>query len=105
MRLNAGEALGRALTGVFVRRGAFVAIRQIASRPWASATFSGETHTVGLRLSGSQAGAAADAVLSDLRELEIPIVGHVLIDIVCDAEMRTGGEVLLCLGALTVEAD
>lgn len=105
MPLNAGKALGRALFGLFEQQGALVSIDEIASRPWASATFSGEGHTIGVRLGGPQAGTAADAVLPGLEECEIPLPGHILIDVACDGEMRTGGEVLLSLTALTIEAD
>lgn len=103
--LTSEKALARAVAAAFAEHGASTMIEEIAGTPWASVTFSGARHRLVLRLSGPLAGAAADAVLPDLGEREFTLPGHILIDIACDAQARVGGDVLLTLEALTIEAD
>jgi hypothetical protein len=105
MPLSADRVLGRAVAAAFAEHGAAAFIEEIDSTPWASVTFSGARHRLALRLSGPLAGPAADAVLPDLGEREFALPGHILIDIACAAEARIGGDVLLTLEALTIEAD
>lgn len=78
---------------------------EIVSAPWASITFTGERHRLKLAFAGPDAAAAADAFLDGLGEREVPLRGHILIDIVCVADERGEDGVRLTLEALTIEDD
>jgi hypothetical protein len=99
----AGDALKRALRVHFVHLGAAVAIESLASRPWASITFSGERHRLVLCIPGPGAAAAADAFLDGLAERDFALSGHVLADIVLAERCDEDEQVRLILEALTVE--
>jgi hypothetical protein len=99
---GAGDALKRALRANFVKLGAAVAIESLASRPWASITFSGERHRLSLCLPGPGAAAAADAFLDGLAERDFALTGHVLADIVLAERGDEDEQVRLILEALTV---
>lgn len=105
MPVNGQRALTRALAQIFEAEGATAALESAASRPWASATFSGSRHRIGLRLTGPGAERAADAVLPGLAEREFALPRHILIDIARESVTRTVDGVLLALEALTIEAD
>jgi hypothetical protein len=83
--------------------------KDILSRPWASATFSGARHKLTLRLQGEDAPDRADAFLADLVGKEFPMRGHILADICLISQTRTSGpagpDIELRIEALTVEAD
>jgi len=100
---TAGDELKRVLRVNFVQLGAAVAIESLASRPWASITFSGERHRLALYLPGPGAGAAADAFLDGLAERDFALRGHVLADIVLADRSDEDEQVRLILEALTVE--
>jgi hypothetical protein len=102
-RPAAGEELKRALRVIFVIFGAAVAIESVASRPWASITFSGERHRLALYLPGPGAEAAADLFLDGLAEREFALRGHILADIALAERSDEDGQVRLVLEALTVE--
>ena len=102
--MNAGDALIRALRATFVTFGAAAIFEEIASRPWASATFSGARHRLRLRIEGEGAQAAADAFLDGLAEREFELAGHIVADIGLVEDLRGDG-VRLTLEALTVEVD
>ena len=68
MPTMAGAELKRALRVYFVDLGAPVTVESMASRPWASITFSGERHRLTLCLPGPGAEAAADTFLEGLEE-------------------------------------
>lgn len=76
-------------------------IEALASRPWASATFSGERHELVLRLPLP----AAIAFLDGLEEREFALRDHVLVDIALVSADRGGDGARLTLEALTIEAD
>ena len=105
MPVAAAKALGRAVASLFADQGAGVLVEEVASRPWASATFSGDRHALSLRLTGRNAHGAADAVLPDLDEREFTLPGHVVVDIALRGAERDGDDVRLVLEALTIEAD
>ena len=105
MPLSADQVLARALAAAFAEHGAAVFVEAVDSRPWASVTFSGERHGIGVRLIGANAERAADAVLPGLGEREFTLPGHVLIDIALERVERDGDDLKLRLGALTIEAD
>lgn len=98
----AGDALKRALRVHFVHLGAAVAIESLASRPWASVTFSGARHRLALCIPGPGAAAAADAFLDGLAERDFALAGHVLADIVLVDRRDEDEQVRLILEALTV---
>jgi hypothetical protein len=99
---KAGAELKRALRVHFVHLGAAVAIESLASRTWASVTFSGERHRLALCLPGPGAAAAADAFLEDLAERDFALSGHILADIVLVERFEEEEQVRLVLEALTV---
>ena len=99
----AGEELKRALRVIFVMFGAAVAVETLASRPWASITFSGERHRIALCLPGPGAAAAAEIFLEGLAERDFALRGHILADIALAERSDEDGQVRLILEALTVE--
>jgi hypothetical protein len=107
MTADAAEALARALRGHFPDFSGMLEIEEIASRRWASITFTGARHRFGLRLSGPGARTAADAFLDGLGEREFALNGHIVADIALKGDVAEEGEdvVRLTLEALTVEAD
>jgi hypothetical protein len=100
----AGTELKRALRGYFATLGAPVTFESVASRPWASITFSGERHRLSLCLPGPGAQAAVDAFLDGLEDREFGLRGHILADIeAAGVERDADGQIRLILEALTVE--
>jgi hypothetical protein len=99
---GAGDALKRALRAYFVCLGAAVAIESLASRPWASVTFSGARHRLALCIPGPGAAAAADAFLDGLADRDFTLPGHVLADIDLVERSEEDEQVRLVLEALTV---
>jgi hypothetical protein len=83
-----------------------IEVADMASQPWASATFSGARHTFELRLRGESAGEAVSAFLAELEHVEVALRGHFLADLAATGEPRALGEdgVCLALEALTVRA-
>ena len=84
-----------------------IVVERVTSKAWASATFTGARHAVDLRLAGTAAEAAADALLANLDEAEFRLRGHILADIGLVSQRRYGLDgamvVALSLEALTVE--
>lgn len=80
-----------------------VEVRELESRPWWSATFSGARHQMALTLSGDGAAAAADAFVADLMELEFPMSGRFVADIALAERIDATEGVRLCLEVLTIE--
>ena len=98
---DATSALLRALRLNLNFRG-FV-LEEVASRSWASVTFSGARHELAFRLEGPEAGEAADRFLANLDVAEFELRGHILADIALMSEDRRPGCVRIGLEALTVE--
>jgi hypothetical protein len=100
---DATSALLRAMTVNFMN---FVlTIEEIRSRNWASATFVGARHEIGLKIAGEGAEAAADRFAMTLEAREFHLRGHVLADIALIANEPVEGGVRLRIEALTVEDD
>ena len=100
----AGTELKRVLRFYFIGLGAPVTFESVASRPWASITFSGERHRLALCLPGPGAQAAVDTFLDGLEDREFGLRGHVLADIEAAGIQRDAdGQIRLRLEALTVE--
>lgn len=76
------------------------AINEPDSTPWASATFAGARHVLGIELRPT---AAAAAWLADLPEADLPMRGHLVAEVVVtDVETR-GCTLFATIEALTVE--
>ena len=100
----AGLELKRVLRLYFVGLGAPVTFEPVASRQWASITFSGERHRLALCLPGPGAQGAVDAFLDGLEDREFGLRGHILADIEATGVQRDAdGQIRLRLEALTVE--
>lgn len=99
------DELTRAVCVIFVNFAGSATVEKMASRPWASVTFSGARHEFTLRLEGAGAAKAATAFRDRLEEHEFVLPGHVLADIAAVREVRddVGKCVRLTLEALTVE--
>jgi hypothetical protein len=74
------------------------------SRPWASATFSGERHAFVLRVTGHDAGTVARRFVRDGAEAEIKLEGQLLADLSV-SDCKSGPDwAEITIEALTVEA-
>jgi len=106
-REDAATALLRALGARLEGCECAFRIDELASRGWASATFSGARHRIAFSLVGAGAAAAADAFMEGLEDALFALRGHILADIALIGEERDpGGErVQVRIEALTVEDD
>jgi hypothetical protein len=75
-------------------------VRHSRVRPWASATFSGARHRIGL----TAAPAVADWLTEQLDMIAFAIPGHIVADIVLTDSRLADGRMLLEIEALTIEA-
>jgi hypothetical protein len=75
-------------------------VRHSRVRPWASATFTGARHRIGLTV----APAVADWLSEQLDTIVFAIPGHVVADIVLADSRLADGRMLLEIEALTIEA-
>ena len=101
---GAADQLVRLLGAELERLGASVQVEAMESRSWASITFAGARHRLGLRLEGEKAAPAADAFLAGLADQDVELRGHLLADLsLLEDERVDGGPVRLSLEALTVE--
>jgi hypothetical protein len=98
---DATTALLRALAPHFA--GLELIVEEIKSRSWASATFVGAHHELGLRLQGDGAEAAAGQFAARLDVRQLKLRGHILADIALLASEPTEDGIRLQLEALTVE--
>ena len=97
---DAGTLLVRAIRAQAAAAGVVVAVRSIADRPWASATFVGTRHEVAL---DAQPAIARDRWIAGLAEAEWTIRGHLVADVVVDRVVDTGGDAALSMSILTIE--
>lgn len=74
-------------------------IEGLSARPWASATFSGHTHSIELRLRGSH----VEPLLAQLTTIDPMIPGHALIDMAVVEVARDDDGVRVVIEALTLE--
>lgn len=75
-------------------------VENLSARPWMSATFTGETHRLGLRL---RSAADLRRVRARLRGFDPDLAGHVLVDIAVVDVRRERGAASVVLQALTIE--
>ena len=99
---DAAATLVRAIRNAFAGAGKFT-LEELASRAWASVTFSGSRQELTFLVEGEGAEAAATRFLSGLRAAEFPLEGHILADIGLVSEERRPGCARIRLEALTVE--
>lgn len=100
----AAAALYRALVTRAGSQREQVLMTSIRSVDWHSLTLSGERHEIDLRLAGSGASAAAEALCNGLEEAEFAIPGHFVADIAqCGPPRQAAdGSVEISLEALTI---
>jgi len=102
----AARELRRAVVKGFAGFPGTVTVEALASRSWASITFTGARSRLTLRLEGKGASAAADAYCHGLEEREFDLRGHIVVDIaVKERRDESDARVRLTLEALTVEMD
>jgi hypothetical protein len=95
-----GTALVRAIEANARRAGCPVRLSASDWTRWASATFTGARHDV--KLEADESG-ALDAWLAELPEVDLPIRGHLVADIIVTSVRRANGVATIRLEALTVE--
>lgn len=98
---DAAALLDRALVQAARAAGCDIEIERADWTRWASATFTGARHVIGLRAAGS---AALDAWLSGIGEHEFALPRHVVADIVVTSAYREGDVTRVQIEALTVES-
>ncbi len=74
-------------------------IEGLSARPWASATFTGQTHCIELRVRGT----TVEPLLTQLLAIDPMIPGHALIDLTIADVSRTADGVRVVIEALTLE--
>jgi hypothetical protein len=73
-------------------------------RPWCSATFIGAQHRITLRLDADAPLIAVKSFAARLPEAELPLAGHVVVDLVVDAVRQEDEQsAFLDLAVLTIE--
>lgn len=98
---DATTALIRAIRMNFVNF--TLAVEEVRSRSWASATFAGARHELGFRVTGSGALAASESFASGLDAREFALRGHILAEIVLIALEPLDDGARIRIEALTVE--
>lgn len=101
---RAAAALFRALVKRAGAPGDRIVLTDIRSVDWHSLTMSGERHEIALRVTGSNADAAARAMCDDLPEAEFAIPGLIVADIALARPMFTAsnGSIAVAIEALTI---
>lgn len=89
-----------------------LSLASLESRPWSSATFSGERHRLELRLRSrpqtpADTLAQVNVLIRHLDDVQLPISGHALIDFHfatarTEASPDDGADCLICFDALTL---
>jgi hypothetical protein len=92
------------VVGLLEQAGTGAELHDATFRPWCSATFIGSQHRIILRLGAEMSLDAAQALAARLPEVELPLPGHVVVDLAVDDVREDGAPgVLLDLAVLTVE--
>lgn len=97
---DAATLLRRAIESDAAAAGCAIAIGDTLMIRWASATFAGARHTIGL--AGADDAALA-AWIAGLPDADLPIRGHVVADLSVVSIVRGGDEARIEIEALTVE--
>lgn len=98
---NPDRSLDAALVALLAEFGKAGVVRH-RSVDWASATFIGARHEIGVALDVGGLPFAADAVAARLKEAELALPGHVLADMVLAGHGVQGDRILLEIEALTL---
>lgn len=96
---DAAILLRRALERHADRCGIALSCEGVLSHRWASATFVGAQHRLALTVSG----AGLDSWIHALDEVDLPLRGHLVADVVVTQIARTGDRAELGIEVLTVE--
>ena len=96
---DAAILLRRALERHADRCGIALSCEGIMTRRWASATFVGAMHRLALTVSG----AGLDDWVTSLDEVDLPLRGHLVADVVVTQISRAGNQAELGIEALTVQ--
>jgi len=104
MSCAAETPLERALRAAVAGFAGSVRVATLAETPWASVTFAGARHRLRLVIEGDGAVGAAADFLGRLPDLDLPLRGAVVADIMLLAEERQDGGAYACLEleALTI---
>lgn len=102
MARDCARALVHALTRSAAAQGCAVTVTDQGWRRWASATFAGARHRLGV--SGTPS-AAFDAWLSRLADAELSVGGQLVADLGVTAVAREAGETRAAIEVLTLDTD
>ncbi len=97
---DAETLLVRALRSQGMKADIVIAVRSIASRPWASATFVGTSHCVKIE---ARPGESFDRWVADLPDREWTLRGHLVADVVVDRVTKDAAVATLLMSVLTIE--
>ena len=102
IRRRGADPLPLLLAQLLLRAGRPTVIDRTTSRPWASALFEGQRHTIWLRFSGAEAQKQKDRLLAGLDDAEWTLPGHFVADIAVDGEGVADEDVWVRLSALPI---
>lgn len=107
MKLAMSPAAAALLRSLLARAGVErdrILLTQFRSVDWHSLTFSGERHTIDLRITGADTKAVAHGLVTGIEDAEFVIPGQIVADIaVVGAPVRSlDGSLSLTIEALTV---
>ncbi|WP_375394573.1 hypothetical protein [uncultured Sphingomonas sp.] len=97
---DAGTLLVRALRAQAMAASVVIAVRSIATRPWASATFIGAGHRIAVE---AEPGESFDRWIATIPESEWIIRGHLVADLIVDRIILNGGNASVSISILTIE--
>ncbi|WP_174285448.1 hypothetical protein [Sphingomonas bacterium] len=97
---DAGTLLVRALRAQAMAAGVVIAVRSIATRPWASATFVGTCHRIAIE---AEPGDTFDRWIATMPESEWIVRGHLVADLIVDRIIRDAGIASVSISILTIE--
>lgn len=94
-----------ALANAIIKSATTASISQSSSRPWASITFAGLTHSFTVRFGGHEAEVQARSMAARISCDEFDIRGHLVADISAQEPVIDGDTATIEIEALTVEAN
>jgi hypothetical protein len=98
--MSRGPDIGTRLARAIERMRPGVAVVERSAAPWASVTFSGARHRIGVSVADAP---GVGKWIERLPEAEFAIPGHIVADLAVTATARRGGRVAVTIEALTVE--
>ncbi len=108
MRLAMSPAAAGLLRSLLRRGGVDrdrILLTEFRSTDWQSLTFTGEKHTIRLRIPAPDASGIVATLVNGLEDAEFSIPGHVVADIAVEEEphCHPDGSITMTIEALTVE--